>query len=140
MRFDDAARAWRDDGFAVLPGYLPAEDLAPTLKELELCFPSADGFHSGTDPRRDRFVRDEFDGIATFPFASTQLSLLAVHPKILDLATALLGEDQRLYSAEAWAKYTGATEYDQWLHRDYLIHTLVVPTDATAYAAQQAAG
>lgn len=133
MRFDDAARDWHDDGFAILPGHLSAKDLAPALNELELCFPSAVGFHSGSDPRRDRFVRDEFDGIDTFPFASIQLSLLAVHPKILDLATALLGEDLRLYSAEAWAKYTGATEYDQWLHRDYLIHTMVVPTAAEAY-------
>src|SRR5918997_62668 len=98
MWFDDAQRAWRGDGFAVLPGYLSTEDLAPALNELELCFPSADGFHSGSDPRRDRFVGDEFDGIDTFPFASIQLSLLAVHPKILDLASALLGEDQRLYS------------------------------------------
>lgn len=133
MQFDDAARAWRDDGFAILLGYLSMEDLAPALDELELCFPSAAGFHSKSDPRHERFVRDEFDGIDTFPFASTQLSLLAVHPKILDLATAFLGEDQRLYSAEAWAKYTGATEYDQWLHRDYLIHTMLVPTDAPAY-------
>ncbi|HEX2174411.1 MAG TPA: phytanoyl-CoA dioxygenase family protein [Nocardioidaceae bacterium] len=41
--------------------------------------------------------------------------------------------DLRLYSAEAWAKYTGAAEYNQALHRDYLNHTLVVPTDAVAY-------
>ncbi len=49
MRFDDAAQAWRDAGFVILPGYLTGEDLAPALDELELCFPAADGFHSGSD-------------------------------------------------------------------------------------------
>jgi hypothetical protein len=35
----------------------------------------------------------------------------------------------RIYCAEAWAKYTGAADYDQPMHRDYLNHTLAVPTD-----------
>jgi hypothetical protein len=38
-----------------------------------------------------------------------------------------------MYSAEAWAKYTGACDYDQALHRDYLNHTLVVPTADPAF-------
>lgn len=44
MLLDDAKRAWHRDGFVILPGYLPAEELAPALGELDLCFPSADGF------------------------------------------------------------------------------------------------
>jgi hypothetical protein len=45
----------------------------------------------------------------------------------------LLGSEPsvRLYSAEAWAKYTGAAEYDQRLHRDFLSHTILVPTAAS---------
>jgi hypothetical protein len=97
--------------------------------DLDTVFPSADGFHDGTDPRRARFLEDEFAGIDALPFGSVELGLLAVHPRIVTLARALLGDDDlRLYSAEAWAKYTGAADYDQDLHRDYLNHTLLVPS------------
>ncbi|WP_173080883.1 phytanoyl-CoA dioxygenase family protein [Phytohabitans rumicis] len=129
MELADAARAWHTDGFVILPGFLPARELTPAVRELDLLFPSADGFHDGTDPRRERFVGDEFAGIDTFPFASTELSLLAVNHRVLALAEALLGvDDIHIYGAEAWAKYTGACNYDQDLHRDYLNHTILVPS------------
>src|SRR6202163_3717880 len=32
-----------------------------------------------------------------------------------------------LYKVELWAKYAGAVDYDQPLHRDYGSHSLVVP-------------
>lgn len=92
-------------------------------------FPTPAAFHDGTDPRRGRYRQDEFDGIDAFPFASVEFSLLAVHPRLVRLAEELLGQsDLRLSSAEAWAKYSGATSYDQDLHRDYLNHTLLLPT------------
>jgi hypothetical protein len=128
MDVEDATKAWQSDGFVVLPGFLPAEELTSAVQELDLLFPSAAGFHDGTDPRRARFVGDEFAGIDAFPFASTQISLLAVHHGILALAEALLDDDVHLYGAEAWAKYTGACDYEQALHRDYLNHTVLVPS------------
>jgi hypothetical protein len=128
MQHGDVEQAWRTDGFVILPAYLSADDLAPALDGLSACFPTAAGFHDGSDPRRQRFLDDEFDGIDTFPFGSVQLSRLAVHDRIVDLVEALLGtDDVRIYSAEAWAKYTGATDYDQWLHRDFLNHTILAP-------------
>lgn len=60
------------------------------MDELDLLFPSSEGFHDGTDPRCERFIGDEFAGIDTFPFASTQISLLTVNHRILALAEALL--------------------------------------------------
>jgi hypothetical protein len=132
MQLSDAKQAWCTDGFVVLPGYLSADDLAPALDELSLCFPTTAGFHDGLDPRRQRFIGDEFAGIDPFPFASVQLSRLAVHDRIVDLVQGLLGtDDVRIYAAEAWAKYTGATDYDQRLHRDFLNHTILVPTEAS---------
>jgi hypothetical protein len=131
MDLDDAARTWARDGFVILPGFLPADELLPALEDLPTQFPSAEGFHDGTDPRRERFLGDEFAGIDTFPFLSTELSLLAGHDRLLTLAAALLDdEDPHLYAAEAWAKYTGACDYDQDLHRDYLNHTILVPSSA----------
>lgn len=122
---------WESDGFVVLPGFL---DVKAAAAELDLMFPSADGFHDGTDPRRERFVGDEFAGIDSFPFDSREVSLLAVHDKVLTLAAELLGDDDiHLYGAEAWAKYTGACDYDQDLHRDYLNHTILVPSTAPEF-------
>jgi phytanoyl-CoA dioxygenase PhyH len=129
-----AARDWRKDGFVVLPGYLSADMLAPAVAELELMFPSAQGFHDESDQRRKRYLGDEFAGIDGFPFASAQLSLLAVHDRVTHLARTLLqGDDLRIYSGEAWAKYTGAADYDQDLHRDYLAQTVVVPSEAPEF-------
>jgi len=120
--------AWRSDGFVILPGFLPAADLGPAVAQLGMMFPSADGFHDRSDPRYSRYLDDEFNGIDSFPFASTQVSLLAVHDRVVSLAELLLADDDlRIYSAEAWAKYTGAADYDQSLHRDYLNHTVLVP-------------
>jgi len=130
MDLTKAAQDWRRQGFAILPGYLPDEVLRPALAELELLFPSPQGFHDGADPRRARFLADEFAGIDSFPFVSTEISLLAVHGMVTDLAETLLEDDDlRIYSAEAWAKYTGAADYDQALHRDYLNHTVLVPSN-----------
>jgi hypothetical protein len=129
MELSDAARAWQADGFVILPGFIPADELASAVDDLGLLFPSAAGFHDGTDPRRERFLGDEVAGIDTFPFASTAISLLAVNHRLLHLAETLLGDsDIHLYTAEAWAKYTGACDYDQDLHRDYLNHTVLVPS------------
>jgi hypothetical protein len=125
--------AWHTDGFLILPGYLSEIELAPALSELDMVFPTAAGFHDATDPRHERCRNDEFEGIDVFPFASIELSLLAVAPRLVELAERLLGEaDLRIYSAEAWAKYTGATNYDQDLHRDYLNHTILVSNDCAA--------
>jgi hypothetical protein len=127
---DTAAQEWRTHGFVILPGFVPAAELKPALNELSDMYPTAEGFHDGTDERRDKLTVDEWAGIDPFPFVSTELSLLAVSDRVTDLAQTLLADtDLRIYSAEAWAKYTGAADYDQPLHRDYLNHTLMVPTD-----------
>lgn len=124
----DLARAFEQDGFVVIPGFVPAADLAPALEGLPVEFPTADEFHDDVDPSRNARFRDEFGGITNFPFASTALSSVAVHPLLIDLAAALLGTgDVRAYSIEGWAKYTGAADYSQAHHRDYLNHSLLVP-------------
>jgi hypothetical protein len=133
VELSEAITAWREDGFVVLPGFIPADEMAPAVSELGLLFPSAEGFHDGTDPRRNRFVGGQFAGIDYFPFVSTEISLLVAHERILNLAETLLGEGVRLSGAEAWAKFAGASDYDQDLHRDYPGHTLLVPSTADGY-------
>lgn len=129
-----AAQDWRKHGFVILPGYLPGEVLRPAVAELDLLFPSARGFHDGSDSRRERYLGDEFAGIDRFPFVSAEISLLAVNDRLIQLAQVLLGSDDlRIYGAEAWAKFAGAADYDQDLHRDYLAHTVLVPSAAAEF-------
>lgn len=129
VEFTDAVARWQRDGFVVCPRLLSSEELAPGVAELSELFPTADEFHDNADPDRNARFRDEFDGITNFPFVSAALSRLAVHPRLIELAAGLLSNDDlRVYSIEAWAKFTGAADYDQPHHRDYLAHTLLVPT------------
>ena len=129
MDSDEFLTRWQRVGFVILPRWLTAEELSASLDELGLVLPSAEEFHDDADPERNARFRDEFGGITNFPFASTELSLLAVHPRLIDLAEHLMGATGlRAYSIEAWAKYTGAADYDQPHHRDYLNHTLLVPS------------
>ena len=131
MDLGSAAPEWQTHGFVILPGFVLAAELKPALDELSAMYPTAEGFHDGTDERRDRFAVDEWAGIDSFPFRSTELSLLAVSDRVTDVAETLLADgDLRISSAEAWAKYSGAADYDQPLHRDYLSHTLMVPARA----------
>jgi hypothetical protein len=125
---------WQRDGFVILPGYLSHDQLQPAVAELDLMFPSAEEFHSGANGPANARFKDEFGGIDDFPFKSTELSLLSVHPGLIALAAELLGTDLlRVYSIEAWAKYTGAADYDQHLHRDYLSQTMVVSSSDLRY-------
>ncbi|QFQ95583.1 phytanoyl-CoA dioxygenase family protein [Streptomyces phaeolivaceus] len=54
MDLTEAAQAWREDGFVILPGFIPPDELKPAADELNLLFPSAEGFHDETDPQRGR--------------------------------------------------------------------------------------
>jgi hypothetical protein len=131
----DIAVAVAAHGYAIAPGFLSADEIAPAIADLPLLFPTADEFADDVDPRRnDRFRVGQFGGVDVLPFESVAWNLLAVHPLLIEVAEAALGtDDLRLYRAEAWAKYSQAADYDQALHRDFLNHSLVVPTDDPRY-------
>ena len=72
--------------------------------------------------------RSQFAGVEEFPYRSWDLNRLAFHPDLVDAAERYLGTTElHLYKVELWAKYAGAVNYDQPLHRDYGSHSLVVP-------------
>jgi len=125
-----AVERWDEDGFVVLRSFLCPDEIAPAIAELPDVFPTADEFHDDVDPQRNARFRAEFGGIVDFPVAGGEIDLLCVHPRLIGLAASLLRtDDLRMLSAEAWAKYTGAADYDQQAHRDYLNHTPLVPSD-----------
>ena len=84
--------------------------------------------------RASEYARSQFAGVEEFPYRSWDLNRLAFHPDLVDAAERYLGTTElHLYKVELWAKYAGAVDYDQPLHRDYGSHSLVVPRPERRY-------
>ena len=65
-----------------------------------------------------------------FPFPHWDVNKIAVYPDLIEAAERFLGTTEiDLYKSELWAKYSGAINYDQFHHRDYRNHTIVVPRE-----------
>jgi hypothetical protein len=134
MRVPDATLdEVRQRGFSLLEGFLSADELAAAQAALWLHFPKpADYF--ADPPRHATYATSQFAGVEEFPYRSWDLNRLAVHPDLVDAAERYLGTSElHLYKVELWAKYAGAVNYDQPLHRDYGSHSLVVPRPEPRY-------
>jgi hypothetical protein len=125
-----AADTWRRDGVVVLPGFLAGPDLEAAKAGLTSVYPTAAEYHA--DPSSERngvYAGDEYGGLIPFPFPTVALCNLAVHDRVVDFVEAAFGtKDVRIYASELWAKYSGATTYEQEHHRDYLNHTPLAPS------------
>jgi hypothetical protein len=117
----------RQRGFCLVEGFLAADELKAAQGALSLHFPSADEYFA--DPERfSEYAAGQFAGVREFPYRSWDLNRLAFHPDLVDAAERYFrSAELHLYKVELWAKYTGAANYDQPLHRDYGSHSLVVP-------------
>jgi hypothetical protein len=134
MRVSDATLAEVcERGFSIMEGFLGPEELAAAQDALWLHFPRPEDYFA--DPGRfDRYGASQFAGVEEFPYRSWDLNGLAVHPDLVDAAERYLQtSDLHLYKVELWAKYAGAVDYDQPLHRDYGSHSLVVPRAEPRY-------
>src|SRR5262249_48086479 len=118
------------DGFVVLPRYLGGPELEAAQRDLAAVFPSAEEYHAAPDKGRNQiYTDDEFGGIIAFPFPTVALCRVVVHDKLVALAESIFEtQDIRIYASELWAKYSGASIYEQEHHRDYLNHTPLVPS------------
>jgi hypothetical protein len=117
----------REHGFALVEGFLTPDELHAAQDALWLHFPKPDDYFA--DPARYRHLgASQFAGVEEFPYRSWHLNRLAIHPDLVDAAERFLRTAElHLYKVELWAKYAGAIDYDQPLHRDYGSHSLVVP-------------
>jgi hypothetical protein len=124
---DATLEAVREHGFALLEDFLTDDELRAAQDALWLHFPRPDDYFA--DPvRYPQFAQSQFAGVEEFPYRSFDLNRLAFHPDLVDAAERFLGTTElHLYKVELWAKYAGAVDYDQPLHRDYGSHSLVVP-------------
>ena len=134
MRVPDASLdEVRENGFALVEGFLAPEELQAAQEALWLHFPTPAAYFA--DPARyPEYAGDQFAGVEEFPYRSWDLNRLAFHPDLVEAAERYLETtDLHLYKIELWAKYAGAVDYDQPLHRDFGSHSLVVPRRDHAY-------
>lgn len=124
---DSAIDDLRQAGFARVDGFLQDRELAALADPLAAEVPTRDTYHADPD-RYAHLVETQFSGNIKFPFSRLELNRLAYHPDLIDAAERFHGTtDIDLYKVELWAKYSGAVDYDQRLHRDYGNHTMLVP-------------
>ncbi len=136
---DDEVARWREHGWVLLEGLVPAEEIDAAVGDLYALFPTAQEYHADPEGETERrlgrpapvdefpwpaqgpgFRRDQHRWMGAFPFpGSGLLNRLVVHPSIVDFAVRALGStDVRLYQAQVSAKYTGITNYEQPMHTD----------------------
>ena len=114
-------------GFSLMERFLAPDELAAAQDALWLHFPTPEDYFADAG-LRTRYATSQFAGVDEFPYKSPDLNRLAVHPVLVDAAERYLGTTElHLYKIELWAKYAGAVNYDQPLHRDFGSHSLVVP-------------
>ena len=130
MRLSDASLAEvRDRGFTIVPGFLDADTLAEAREAMWKIHPKPEDYFADPD-QYAAYARSQFAGIRVFPYEDWALSRLPVYPDTIDAIERLSGTDDiEVYKIELWAKYSGATDYDQAHHRDFGNHTLVVPRE-----------
>ena len=130
---DDVLDEVRERGFSLMEGFLGADELAAAQGALQKHFPRPDEYFADPDAH-PHFASSQFAGVEEFPYRSWDLNRLAVHPDLVDAAERYLETAElHLYKVELWAKYSGAVNYDQPLHRDYGSHSLVVPRPEARY-------
>jgi hypothetical protein len=123
----------RHQGFALVEGFLSPDELRAAQQALWLHFPRPEDYFADPAVHPD-YARSQFAGVEEFPYRSWDLNHLAIHPDLVDAAERYLDTTElHLYKVELWAKYAGAVNYDQPLHRDYGSHSLVAPRPDTRY-------
>jgi hypothetical protein len=133
--FAAAATQWQDEGWALVEGLVPSDDIDAAGEDLQRLFGGdtfdnynkAKGFGDG-DPQGKQFRSSQFDGMRGFPFRDCPaLNNLFVHPQMVSFAQAALADDDvRIYQAAVWGKWAGAVNYEQPLHQDGN-HSLLPP-------------
>ncbi len=121
------AEIW-DRGFMVMENFIDAEIAARGARGAVARLSQAGRLFRQTRPNIRSSASRNSPASNLFPFPEWALNRLSVYPDLIDAAERFLGTKEiDLYKSELWAKYSGAINYDQFHHRDYRNHTIVVP-------------
>jgi ectoine hydroxylase-related dioxygenase (phytanoyl-CoA dioxygenase family) len=116
-------------GYAVVPNFLSAEELAAARKNFFQYFPQPHELWAA--PQRYPQIFDDPEHLQIeFPFAGNTLNDFATHPDLIEFVERAIGvREVLLTQAAIWAKYSGTGDFGQEMHLDYQGNTLVVPRD-----------
>jgi len=126
--------AWRRDGGVSIHNFFTPAEVAAVQDDFRTLF-GVDGADEGLDKKAEgqvgRFHPTQFKSVAPVPLpCSPALNLIGVHPALIAFAKAALKcDDVHLYQCQAWAKFTGESDYDQPFHCDFSNHTLTAPSE-----------
>ncbi|HEY9219097.1 MAG TPA: phytanoyl-CoA dioxygenase family protein [Phenylobacterium sp.] len=125
---------WRREGGVLIENFFTPEEVAAVAADFTQVFGPGEAADAPLVKARDRvggFHQAQFKTLESVPLdCSPALNLIGVHPALIAFARAALETpDLHLYQNQAWAKATGAADYDQPFHCDYLNHTLVAPSE-----------
>jgi hypothetical protein len=133
----DDLEAWRKEGGVLIPQFFNAEEVAAVTPDFHAVFgtpesrASADALNRKQPGQVGEFDPTQFSGFDNIPLpCSPALNLIGLHPALIQLAQAALGTEKvHIYQCQAWAKFTGESDYDQPFHCDFANHTLTVPSE-----------
>ena len=127
---------WRRDGCAPIHNFFTPDEVAAVQADFISVFGRAEGgAEEALDKKQDgqvgRFHPTQFLGVLPVPIdCSAALNLVGVHPALIAFAKAALKTDAvHVYQCQAWAKFTGESDYDQPFHCDFVNHTLTAPSE-----------
>jgi hypothetical protein len=120
--------AYTQDGWTVIPNIL-GEEFMSVEAEASKLFPAVEEYWR--NPNQYPELRGgQFDSVRTIPTGNPVLDRLAFAETFRSIAKQVTGtDDLQLMRGGYQAKFAGAADFDQILHRDYGNHTLVVPHD-----------
>lgn len=127
--------AWRRDGALVIEDFFTADEVRAVAADFDqlfaACAPALAPLVRRGPGRLGDFHDSQFQHLQSIPLdCSPALNLIGVHPALIAFARAALETgDVHLYQCIAWAKFTGAADYAQPFHCDYLNHTLTAPSE-----------
>jgi hypothetical protein len=126
--------AWRRDGGVSIQDFFTPDEVAAVQTDFEAVFGRGGGDEALVIKREGqvgRFHPTQFKGVAPVPLdCGPALNLIGVHPALIAFAKQALKTDRvHLYQCQAWAKFTGESDYDQPFHCDYVNHTLTAPSE-----------
>jgi ectoine hydroxylase-related dioxygenase (phytanoyl-CoA dioxygenase family) len=118
-----------DRGFTVVENFIDKDSLKAAQEALWTIYPRPEDYFAAPE-KYPQYGKSQFAGIRLFPFDRWEINRLCVYPDLIDMAERFLKTREiDCYKGELWAKYSGAINYDQYHHRDYRNHTIVVPRE-----------
>ena len=136
---DQDVAEWEREGVVLIHDMFTPEECVAVRADFDKVFGRPTGGDQALDKKQPgrigAFHPSQFKTIEIVPMdCSPALNLIGVHPALIAFAKAALKTDAvHLYQAQAWAKFTGDSDYDQPFHADFVNHTLTVPSEAVSY-------